>query len=301
MKEIPYLFDLETMPLPMDELQKLMPENLVSDKMPDEIANPEMPDFGQPPKYGGDLEKQALWLKEKQDKWKVASEIKKQEWKIQLVEGRQRFINRAALEAETATIKLAGIRNMAAGITTVCIAGATEAEVRIVEAGAFPCKAEFVYCKDETELLTHLSAFAQDRIQEREFTRGVIPRTVVRVPTVIREGGKLIGYNIADWDFRMWFRRCWMLGVKPPSHLRQNARYFDSKLYVDIREEWCMGDRQEATGGLDGLCQLLGVKRKTGSGEFFWRMWRDNPAEAIAYHLNEMQSLEEVVKRMGII
>lgn len=242
------------------------PEAELLELMPEELLNPPAPDFSKCPEYRGDTEKQAAWKKKVQE-----------DADLKIIDGKTKFFADSALHAERGQIKLMTLRRE--GKTTCHIGGVTPEELKTIKAhDRWPCKVDFVYHASETALL-HSFRYT--------------------VETLETDGHKLVGYYIAGFDIPFALRRCMVQGVSIPKCIKKTPRRFNDALYSDIRDCWTMGDNQVHTGGLAGLCKILGVKRKEGSGEGFWRLWRDNPAAAIEYNLREMDSIVECAERVG--
>ena len=108
-----------------------------------------------------------------------------------------------------------------------------------------------------------------------------------------------VGYNSHSFDLPWLIRKSWLLGVTVPSWLRR-GRYF-SDLCVDLREVWQCGDRNESTGGLNGLAKAFGVGEKNGSGKHFGKLWNEDREAALAYALQDIALTEAIAMKMGVI
>lgn len=108
-----------------------------------------------------------------------------------------------------------------------------------------------------------------------------------------------VGYNSHSFDLPWLIRKSWLLGVKVPSWIKR-GRYF-SDLFVDLKEVWQCGDRNESTGGLNGLAKAFGLGSKNGSGKHFGKLWNEDREAARAYALQDIHLTEQLAMRMGVI
>jgi hypothetical protein len=273
-----YLLDIESVPRSESELIAMMPEELRNPIMPQEIASPEPPDLSKCPVYGGDKAKQHAWVEKTSKEWEAKTEKAKEDWQLKAGCAKQDFISSAALHAPRGQVKIIGIRNLEKKLTVCTICDATKEEIAKIRAvKLWPCAVEFNFLDEKTAL----DKF-HDLVIEME------------------NKSKFIGYYIAGFDFPFLLRRAMILGAKIATKLRR-GRYFDNNLYIDLDEEYKMGERELKIGGLTGLSKILGVTVKEGSGEGFHRIWRDDPVAAVLYHLNEAQVIEECGRKMGVI
>lgn len=283
----PLLFDIETVPLPEKELLDLMPPELSSPQMPSELKIFVEPDLSGCPKYNGDINKQMEWQVKTREKSLVSFNEKVSAWQQKAMDEKAKFIGEAALHAPRGKVKLTGYRDVINSLTTIVIADSTkEEQAKINAVKDWPCKVKFFFLTEkETLNFFHEAVYS--------LGESITPKSI--------GGSTLIGYYISEFDFRFLIRRAMITGAKIPKRLIKTPRYFDDDLYIDLRDVYLMGEKQLSTDGLDGMAKILGCKRKTASGEGFWSMWRDNPASAILYHINEMDTIEECSRKMGVI
>lgn len=285
------IFDIETEPLSDAELAAKMPEDLKFKQIPYDIANPSEPDWwSKCPQYSGNAKKRENWVKEKHDQWVESSELVKREWSSKQKEARQKFIDQAALSAATGRVRLIGWRDVEEAITTVLISDASPEEMDLIGEGAYSCQVSFA-TGTEAQMLKLWSDRVRDTIGKRP---GVMSDAV---PT---NWHKLVTYYGHQFDLPFLFRRCWIQGVTPPFKLRK-GRYFDDALCLDLHQLWQMGDRTAKTGGLEGLCSALNVARKSGSGEGFWKLWKENPVGAVQYLIDDLEATQQAATKMGAI
>jgi predicted PolB exonuclease-like 3'-5' exonuclease len=118
--------------------------------------------------------------------------------------------------------------------------------------------------------------------------------------SLVGKGTLLVGFNSNRFDLPFLYRRSWALGISIPSfRLTQSGRLHD-RLHVDLMEIWQLGDRQNFIS-LDAIARYLGIGRKTGEGEFFHKVLRAFPEEAIAYLENDVRLTFELAKRLNVI
>lgn len=270
-------FDIETVPLPEAELLALMPPEIANPVMPQELEEVGQVDLSKCPAYGGDATKQNEWREKTVREAKAKYSKAQEDWRIKSMDAKAKFLVDAALYAERGQVKIMSFRE---GGTTVCIViDATKEERAKIEAEkSWPSKVNIPFMSEE-EALVYFD------MRCREIGKSF--------------KAKLIGYFIASFDLPFLLRRQMIRGVKVSRSLVRSSRYFDEEMYVDICDCWRLGDKQASTGGLSGLAKILGVKEKEGTGEGFYRLWRDDVIAAIKYNLNEMLVIEEVAKRVG--
>jgi hypothetical protein len=111
----------------------------------------------------------------------------------------------------------------------------------------------------------------------------------------------MVGYYSRYFDLPFLVRRSWILGVAVPSCIWGWKRGLADE-FIDLYDIWKCGDfKAEPTGGMDGLCRIMGVKGKNGSGANFGKMWAEGKtAECIDYLKNDVRCVSECAERMGI-
>jgi hypothetical protein len=272
------IFDIETTPLAEERLLALMPPEMANPVMPQELVDVPIVDTTGCPKYGGDTEKQEAWKKEQvskvMSKWNQARE----DWQMKATDAKAKFIADAALHAERGQLKVMSFRD--GDVTTCHVMDASKEERAKIEAKKdWPCRVQFIFSSEKAGL-----ALFHQKTQE--------------IGTAFK--ARLVGYYIIGFDLPFLMRREMIVGEKVSRGLMRTSRYFDEEFYVDLHEAWTMGDKQVHTGGLAGLSKILGVKEKQGSGEGFFRLWRDDVIAALLYHLEELSVIEQCAKKMGV-
>jgi len=108
-----------------------------------------------------------------------------------------------------------------------------------------------------------------------------------------------VGYDSHRFDLPWLIRKSWLLGVTVPMWVRR-GRYFHES-FQDLKEIWQCGDRNESTGGLNGLAKAFGCGEKLGSGKHFGRLWGEDREAALAYALQDIALTEAIAMKMGVI
>lgn len=273
------ILDIETVALEEKSLLEMMPDDLRNPRMPEDVANPALPDFTKCPVYSGDKIKQQAWIEKTQAEWEQKNARAKSDWNLKASEARQRWMEDAALHAPRSTVKIIGLRNVEKQSTHLLLVDVTPEERKRIEAEkTWPCKVIFSYLT-EKEALNHFYE-------------------VVAAPNASIQ---LIGFWIRHFDFRFLLRRSMIVGAKVCRQLIKNFQYFNESIFTDISDCYLMGERELKVGGLDGLAVILGVKRKVDTGENFGALWKENPANAILYHLHELDTIEQCARKMRAI
>jgi uncharacterized protein YprB with RNaseH-like and TPR domain len=120
---------------------------------------------------------------------------------------------------------------------------------------------------------------------------------------ILNETPRLITYYGNTFDLPFLARRAAICGE--PALMRflrkhRRGRYLDGNRFVDLYEEYSMGDRETKTGGLSGLCKILGVECKSREdGGTFYKWYVQDPTEGLAYLLQDLRCVEECAAKMG--
>lgn len=288
-----YILDLESVRLSDEALFYIMPEELKNPQMPRDIANPEGPDLSKCPAYGGDMDKQSVWIKKTLRESGEKADSRKSDWTLAAMEARQKWMGEAALHAPRAQLKILGLRDVEMKMTMLYLIDVTEEEIKKIEAvQAWPCQVQFEYLT-EVEALNAFHEFVRTQIGRKGLGQEIGSNAI--------EPGILVGFWLRHFDFRFLLRRSMILGAKVCRKLVKSAQYFDESLFSDISDYYLLGERELKIGGLDGLAAILGVKRKIGDGEGFGNLWKNDPVAALMYHLNELDTIEQVARRVGAI
>lgn len=305
--------DIETTPADAAALEAMMPQEMVNPVMPGELENPTEPDWeSKCPKYGGDAQKRDAWKAEAVQKWVRSTTEAREKWQSTALEARARFVENAALRAECGHVKMIGLsvndertvylwepdRKMC----NIAEKEATNQKVALFS--PFPLEALMFkrFCSDFIALM---SAFEVEN-EKGETKAVVIPKENntqrFRVDNYL--AFRCVTYYGNIFDLPFLARRAAILG--DPALMRflrmhRRGRYLDSARFVDLHEEWTAGDRETKTGGLDGLCKILGVEGKTAPcGGSFYKFYAENPAEGVVYLLRDLSATQACAERMGV-
>lgn len=107
----------------------------------------------------------------------------------------------------------------------------------------------------------------------------------------------LVGHNIIGFDLPFLWKRCMVLGVKPPGWLPRNPKPW-SELCADTMLLW--DGQQRAGGSMDRICKLMGIPGKDGiSGADVWPMVQAGRIDDVAaYCRGDVQRTRALFKRM---
>lgn len=116
--------------------------------------------------------------------------------------------------------------------------------------------------------------------------------------------GKLVGFNIHDFDLPFLCRRALALGLRLPAGFMPTggSRFYWPPWIVDLRAIWGFGQHQPA-GSLGVVCRFLGLGEKSGKGADFARLFNGSDEErrtALAYLDNDVRLTALLASRLGI-
>lgn len=287
-----------------------MPEEIASPAMPVELDKPIEPDWeSKCPKYGGDQEKRDAWKADAIKKWVAVTREAREKWQAQTLEKRARFIEEAALRAESAHVKMIGLS--VNGERTIYL---FEPDRKLVDAAEKEAVAQKValfspfplegmmfsrFARDFVAMMTE--GWNPDPDAPAELPPKRIPKGKTWSPT--KAESRVITYYGNTFDLPFLARRAAICGE--PSLMRflrmhRRGRYLDATRFIDLHEDWTGGDRETKTGGLDGLCKMLGVEGKAAPcGGSFYKFYTENPAEGIVYLLRDLAATEACAVKMG--
>lgn len=139
---------------------------------------------------------------------------------------------------------------------------------------------------------------ADQRFQEAE----VITVFFDRAYEALRYCGRVIGWNILDFDLPFLVYRARVLGVHVPVSLfamyRSRLSFVDS--FVDLML-WAQSGRYKSDGfSLDRVAKSMGHQGKTGTGEMYATLLRTDPDKAAEYLTQDVRLLEVIGERMGL-
>jgi hypothetical protein len=286
------ILDIETVPQSSEALEAMMPADIAKPEMPAELANPIEPDWElKCPKYGGDETKRQTWIKDSVRKWASAHELALDKWRQTSLESRARFIESAALRAETGHVKMIGLS--VNDERTIYLWETDRKLVDIAEKEAVSAKVALFSPFMREDQMFH--RFAKDFMAMMGF------ESVIKV----EDHPVLITYYGNTFDLPFIARRsaiCGECNLMKFLRAYRRGRYLNSDFFIDLHEEWTAGDRETKTGGLEGLAKILGAPiTKNGNGASFYHWYQADPAEGVRYLLNDLSMTEECAKRMGIL
>lgn len=295
--------DIETIPQATEELERAMPDDIRNPICPEEIARPH--EFSEEywqakaPKYGGDQQKRQEWIATAKSKKAAAEAEARDKWQQAALDNRARYVENAALHAETGHVKMIGLS--VAGERTIYLWEPDRDKVAIAQAEATKQGvALFSPFMLEKQMFTR---FARDFIALMEGGTAIATKREMNRVAAELQSTRIITYYGNTFDLPFLARRAAICGepaLMKMLRLYRRGRYLDSTRFVDLHEEWTLGDRETKTGGLSGLCKILGVECKSrDDGSTFYKWYSQNPAEGIAYLLQDLNCTEQCTGRMG--
>lgn len=271
------LLDIETVSLPLADLEAVMPDHIRNPQLPEYLKIPDPPDLTKCPKYSGDTVKQEAWIAEAKSKHEIKLAIEEKVFWDKAKEQRVAFIEKAALDPRTATVKLIGLRDTLTGETTIMAH-----EPR----------------NDFDQALAELGVDV--RATEKGILESFFALLISSMEASVADNENILcGYYIKEFDLPFLHKRAWANRI-PQRPIYRKGRYWSSEI-VDLYEEWGFGERYVASGGLDGLARFLGVPTKTGTGFAFGELYAKDPSEGVAYLVNDLDVLEGCSRAMGVI
>lgn len=108
----------------------------------------------------------------------------------------------------------------------------------------------------------------------------------------------LVGHNIIGFDLPFLWKRCMVLGVKPPLWFPRNPSKYSSEMTRDTMLLW--DQEQRAGGSMDRICRLMGIPGKGDiSGADVWPMVKAGDIEGVAaYCRGDVERTRAMFKRM---
>ena len=110
--------------------------------------------------------------------------------------------------------------------------------------------------------------------------------------------GVLVGHNIIGFDLPFLWKRCMVLGIKPPAWFPRNPSKYSSEM---VRDTMLLWDQEQRHGGsMDRICKLLGIPGKGDiSGADVWPMVAAGDIEGVAeYCRADVHRTRRMFKRM---
>lgn len=107
----------------------------------------------------------------------------------------------------------------------------------------------------------------------------------------------LVGHNIISFDLPFIWKRCMVLGIKPPSWFPRNPSKYSSM----VRDTMLLWDQDQRHGGsMDRICKLMGIPGKGDiSGADVWPMVAAGDIDGVAeYCRADVHRTRLMFKRM---
>lgn len=112
------------------------------------------------------------------------------------------------------------------------------------------------------------------------------------------KGGKFVGFNVREFDFRFAVTRSRLLDIPVPPDLF-DGRYW-SKSIVDLMDVFCCYSRDTAGYSLNAICKAMGLGEKNGSGKDFARLYSEDREKALEYLKMDLLLTAKLAARLGI-
>jgi len=116
-----------------------------------------------------------------------------------------------------------------------------------------------------------------------------------------KKQGQMIGHNILGFDIPFIIRRSWANKIRVPATV-QNGRYLNERRFIDTMTAFQCGNRTEKFHSLDTVAKFMGFAGKTEAiGAQFAEILATDPKRALAYLAADLQAVEDIAERMGIL
>lgn len=144
------------------------------------------------------------------------------------------------------------------------------------------------------------------KIQESNESNGgerkLLSRFWDRAAREMANGGRMVGFNIFQFDLPFLVRRSWKHQVEMPQGLRDGYRW--NPAFVDLYDTWRLGTRgNELTPcSLDAVSKFFGLDGKGDvAGADFARLFREDRERAVDYLKGDLSLTCEVGFQMCVI
>lgn len=112
------------------------------------------------------------------------------------------------------------------------------------------------------------------------------------------------GHYISDFDLRFLWKRCVILGVRPPIQIPYDAKPWDDAIF-DTKTQWTgSSSHYTGVGSLDALAKAFGLAGKDGDlkGSNVYDFWLAGRFEEIVeYNKNDVYLCRELFRRMNFV
>ncbi len=114
------------------------------------------------------------------------------------------------------------------------------------------------------------------------------------------QGGKIIGFNILEFDLSFLLLRACAIGAYIPASLGQlwRSRWQACDAFIDLMDVSKFGRYDRAGYSLDRVCRSMGISGKTRNGGDFARLLATDPDTAKAYLLNDIRMTRELAAKI---
>lgn len=113
-----------------------------------------------------------------------------------------------------------------------------------------------------------------------------------------KEGGRMAGFSIKNFDLPFLTQRSWILGVPVPMDVME-GRYWSHR-FVCIQERWCCYSNRTEGQSLDAVCKAMGIGGKSGNGAEFAKLFAENKEAALSYLSRDLELTAELGRRLGV-
>ncbi len=117
-----------------------------------------------------------------------------------------------------------------------------------------------------------------------------------------KQGRKIVGFSISEFDIPYLFQRSIILGLDVPKDVFIRDRYL-SDTFVDTRTLW-LGSSMQKKGRLDNICRACGIGSKPDgiSGADFAGLYRNPETRptALDYLANDLAMAKALAIRLGL-
>lgn len=114
------------------------------------------------------------------------------------------------------------------------------------------------------------------------------------------EGGRFVGFNVREFDFRFMVIRSRILGVPVPDDLME-GRYWSRRI-VDLMELFCCYSRETSGFSLDAINKACGLPAKMPgvTGADFARLFVEDRKKALEYVRTDLLATVALAARLGV-
>lgn len=255
--------------------------------------------------------KRSTWLREQKEKWDGKLAAERSKWEMTTKEARWKFIDNAALDPRLGHAKLLGLRELRDNgeeITQIFVWEPVKEQIQKVRAwlkllpmvdGVRAWKGRALMVNEFQREDAMIAKFFEVWLSAMDPTGGDDAGSLMSRDPSLRP--PCVTYYGNTFDFPFLYRRAWILG-KPIVPRYRRGRYWDESRMLDLHDLWTFGDRQERSGGLDGLASALGFPGdKTGDGKSFHEWYNADPVEGIVYLINDLDMTEYCAAKTGAI